>query len=212
MIRRPPRSTPLYSSAASDVYKRQVGARQGVQHGSWAGDPRRAGDTATATGHRRWWTCEFGRWGRDAHRTWRRPPGPGGQRAPPRCRQPARRRRTRPERPAPGASGVRDGAGIRRGQPAPWPPWSRRGLRPAEGGRGANRREPRERAPELGASRARDHWFPCGGDARGRERRRLSLIHISEPTRLRRISYAVFCLKKKNTTKAMNKSKITETI
>src|SRR5660397_129474 len=26
----------------------------------------------------------------------------------------------------------------------------------------------------------------------------LSLIHISEPTRLRRISYAVFCLKKKN--------------
>src|SRR5660397_266294 len=27
--------------------------------------------------------------------------------------------------------------------------------------------------------------------------RRLSLIHISEPTRLRRISYAVFCLKKK---------------
>ena len=25
----------------------------------------------------------------------------------------------------------------------------------------------------------------------------LSLIHISEPTRLRRISYAVFCLKKK---------------
>ena len=26
----------------------------------------------------------------------------------------------------------------------------------------------------------------------------LSLIHISEPTRLRRISYAVFCLKKKS--------------
>ena len=25
----------------------------------------------------------------------------------------------------------------------------------------------------------------------------LSLIHISEPTRLRRMSYAVFCLKKK---------------
>ena len=29
--------------------------------------------------------------------------------------------------------------------------------------------------------------------------RNLSLIHISEPTRLRRISYAVFCLKKKKT-------------
>src|SRR5660398_248280 len=28
----------------------------------------------------------------------------------------------------------------------------------------------------------------------------LSLIHISEPTRLRRISYAVFCLKKKKNT------------
>src|SRR5660397_271269 len=33
----------------------------------------------------------------------------------------------------------------------------------------------------------------------------LSLIHISEPTRLRRISYAVFCLKKK---KKKNKTKI----
>ena len=32
----------------------------------------------------------------------------------------------------------------------------------------------------------------------------LSLIHISEPTRLRRISYAVFCLKKKK-----NKNKTT---
>ena len=30
--------------------------------------------------------------------------------------------------------------------------------------------------------------------------RSLSLIHISEPTRLLSISYAVFCLKKKNTT------------
>src|SRR5660398_283112 len=30
-----------------------------------------------------------------------------------------------------------------------------------------------------------------------REALALSLIHISEPTRLRRISYAVFCLKKK---------------
>ena len=29
----------------------------------------------------------------------------------------------------------------------------------------------------------------------------LSLIHISEPTRLLSISYAVFCLKKKNTTR-----------
>src|SRR5660398_296089 len=34
---------------------------------------------------------------------------------------------------------------------------------------------------------------------RGRGGAHLSLIHISEPTRLRRISYAVFCLKKKKT-------------
>src|SRR5660397_278521 len=33
----------------------------------------------------------------------------------------------------------------------------------------------------------------------------LSLIHISEPTRLRRISYAVFCLKKKKIQKKINK-------
>ena len=42
-----------------------------------------------------------------------------------------------------------------------------------------------------------------GGGRSGREQLPrgfgdLSLIHISEPTRLRRISYAVFCLKKKN--------------
>ena len=33
----------------------------------------------------------------------------------------------------------------------------------------------------------------------------LSLIHISEPTRLRRISYAVFCLKKKKKKKKTKK-------
>ena len=31
MIRRPPRSTPLYSSAASDVYKRQIIGEDGVR-------------------------------------------------------------------------------------------------------------------------------------------------------------------------------------
>ena len=35
----------------------------------------------------------------------------------------------------------------------------------------------------------------------------LSLIHISEPTRLRRISYAVFCLKKKTKKKKKQKKK-----
>ena len=36
-----------------------------------------------------------------------------------------------------------------------------------------------------------------GEDIRTMRPETLSLIHISEPTRLRRISYAVFCLKKK---------------
>ena len=35
----------------------------------------------------------------------------------------------------------------------------------------------------------------------------LSLIHISEPTRLGMISYAVFCLKKKKEKKKNNKKK-----
>ena len=35
----------------------------------------------------------------------------------------------------------------------------------------------------------------------------LSLIHISEPTRLRRISYAVFCLKKKKKKTKQKKKK-----
>src|SRR5660398_40283 len=35
MIRRPPRSTPLYSSAASDVYKRQVGLCSYLLIGFW---------------------------------------------------------------------------------------------------------------------------------------------------------------------------------
>ena len=37
----------------------------------------------------------------------------------------------------------------------------------------------------------------------------LSLIHISEPTRLLSISYAVFCLKKKNTTSIKTPARIT---
>ena len=37
-----------------------------------------------------------------------------------------------------------------------------------------------------------------------KKRLRLSLIHISEPTRLGMISYAVFCLKKKKTKTTIN--------
>src|SRR5660398_178369 len=86
MIRRPPRSTPLYSSAASDVYKRQ--ALASATHGLASFPP--------------------------------------------------------PATPLP-----------------TWIPYQR---------------EPEDRSSPF-------MW--------------LSLIHISEPTRLRRISYAVFCLKKK---------------
>ena len=38
MIRRPPRSTPLYSSAASDVYKRQLEFRSCPQYIDGTGD------------------------------------------------------------------------------------------------------------------------------------------------------------------------------
>ena len=43
MIRRPPRSTPLYSSAASDVYKRQV-----YELVEWFGGAFLGNDTANA--------------------------------------------------------------------------------------------------------------------------------------------------------------------
>src|SRR5674536_398074 len=48
----------------------------------------------------------------------------------------------------------------------------------------------------AGSAPPRTHRGP-----RGRPAHRLSLIHISEPTRLLSISYAVFCLKKKKKTK-----------
>src|SRR5450756_2827823 len=44
-----------------------------------------------------------------------------------------------------------------------------------------------------------DQLVDRGLDERGRDGLALSLIHISEPTRLGMISYAVFCLKKKKT-------------
>src|SRR5450756_2691301 len=43
----------------------------------------------------------------------------------------------------------------------------------------------------------RENWQPKPVEELGRVRVPLSLIHISEPTRLGMISYAVFCLKKK---------------
>ncbi|VTU60807.1 putative PTS system IIA component [Lactobacillus rhamnosus GG] [Lacticaseibacillus rhamnosus] len=46
----------------------------------------------------------------------------------------------------------------------------------------------------------------CEGLLESLEMITLSLIHISEPTRLRRISYAVFCLKKKKQSKIKQKN------
>src|SRR5450756_3034414 len=47
----------------------------------------------------------------------------------------------------------------------------------------------------------RQYWcHPTPADRCTGTSLRLSLIHISEPTRLGMISYAVFCLKKKKTT------------
>src|SRR5450759_1150299 len=43
MIRRPPRSTPLYSSAASDVYKRQQSEYEWAQHVGSVGRAREKG-------------------------------------------------------------------------------------------------------------------------------------------------------------------------
>src|SRR5450756_2664516 len=60
------------------------------------------------------------------------------------------------------------------------------------------KRQPRNPGPS---------WLPCGRRCarRSTSRRHLSLIHISEPTRLGMISYAVFCLKKKKKTKKNQK-------
>src|SRR5428012_22117 len=48
------------------------------------------------------------------------------------------------------------------------------------------------------------------GAVGAKSRRDLSLIHISEPTRLGMISYAVFCLKKKKKTKHIENSKYSD--
>src|SRR5665648_1093831 len=61
----------------------------------------------------------------------------------------------------------------------------RRRRRPGASGSGA--------APAERPGRLREVEHPLHG-----ARQHLSLIHISEPTRLGMISYAVFCLKKKN--------------
>src|SRR5450756_3164050 len=62
------------------------------------------------------------------------------------------------------------------------------------------------RALGRGAPAAKDPCTRLPG-LRHRGGGRLSLIHISEPTRLGMISYAVFCLKKKKKNKKKKKKK-----
>eukprot|EP00658_Telonema_sp_P-2_P062626 TRINITY_DN51309_c0_g1_i1.p1 TRINITY_DN51309_c0_g1~~TRINITY_DN51309_c0_g1_i1.p1 ORF type:complete len:114 (+),score=30.67 TRINITY_DN51309_c0_g1_i1:138-479(+) len=61
------------------------------------------------------------------------------------------------------------------------------------------RRDEPERRTLLSSSErlGRDGIYRDAAVGWGEAQRRLSLIHISEPTRLLSISYAVFCLKKK---------------
>src|SRR5660397_251316 len=82
--------------------------------------------------------------------------------------------------------------------------WNRhnRTQRTKEGRQVESRQVERSRT-ELSESRF-CYFLELGADnyhtkaaGKGRTVQYLSLIHISEPTRLRRISYAVFCLKKK---------------
>src|SRR5450756_2658800 len=83
-------------------------------------------------------------------------------------------------------------------------------LAPAGAARAASQRattamtpktvRPRERVEVRSATFPRSCCMRAWVDPGPKEHRRLlSLIHISEPTRLGMISYAVFCLKKKNT-------------
>ena len=52
--------------------------------------------------------------------------------------------------------------------------------------------------------------FNVGEESLGYAQKMLSLIHISEPTRLGMISYAVFCLKKKKQQKKNTKNPVIE--
>ena len=73
---------------------------------------------------------------------------------------------------------------------APDPDWATGGGPLAANFRGTRVGKKGERLSENQLNTSNKAWQQCGVEE-------LSLIHISEPTRLRRISYAVFCLKKK---------------
>src|SRR5674476_1433958 len=186
MIRRPPRSTPLYSSAASDVYKRQ--GRASAPSPASRSVPTLKGAPREPQGSPR----DEGEEGLPHPGS----AGPAGRGAPvarllrrqlhvlerqPRQHFHRRLALTREQQEWPG--------GAERRQPATRPVperfahhHRRRGLQRRLH---HQQREPHRHAGQPGA---------LGG---AHAHHRLSLIHISEPTRQAEISYAVFCLKKK---------------
>src|SRR5450756_610560 len=119
-----------------------------------------------------------------------RHPRLGGREGPPRVRD------VRPR-------SSRHRAALPEGRP---PPGDRVALREH---RAAARRRDHGRASALPSPARRDpRGRPSLSRAKGfSERHGLSLIHISEPTRLGMISYAVFCLKKKKKKKKIKKKK-----
>src|SRR5660398_213612 len=183
MIRRPPRSTPLYSSAASDVYKRQVR----YTWRKWVGDtcvytcvvlgeacPRSSWiSRISAPPSNRWVANECLRVCGDTCD------------APPTSliRRMRRLRTSDRDRGLPRLLRKTASSSLRSTSTTPVP--QSPSSAPLPPSREALLAQPAPFSPFL-----------------------LSLIHISEPTRLRRISYAVFCLKKKKKEKKINKSKI----
>src|SRR5674536_289101 len=207
MIRRPPRSTLSSSSAASDVYKRQ------------AGDPRLvAGPLASPAGHRLVdGGCRAG-----AHDIAASPRCTGGLS---RHRLPLRRddrhsgcgRGDLPGRGHHHHPGIDRGrAGRRARSPAartrPGPLLRAAQRRAAGAGIGAVRRLGVGHPPGRGGDPARRPGGGLGcqagqGEGEPAGSLDLSLIHISEPTRLLSTSYAVFCLKKKKINKKTKQTK-----
>src|SRR5450756_2764307 len=167
MIRRPPRSTQSRSSAASDVYKRQldrdVGARAAVHlatdhpFGVLHRDaPLGLLDEGDQADHEHDHECDDDELGRAVLATGDRPHG--------------------------GREGRRD---LREDQ-------QRHAV--ADAAFTDQLTEPHD---HRGSRGHRDDHDQDDHDAPVRDDLDLSLIHISEPTRLGMISYAVFCLKKK---------------
>src|SRR5680860_889107 len=177
MIRRPPRSTQSRSSAASDVYKRQVTARGGIvcYRAAAASLQCRPMADDDARARRARFLRELA--ARDLYAWFGIPPDAG-------------------------ADAIRAAAEAKRRELSGTPmPQKTRAIEKAfcdQGEKALLRPDIRREYDALlhGArSPARAMTSAQRVVAEREERLRLSLIHISEPTRRTPISYAVFCLK-----------------